>query len=130
MGDVEAANTTVRQLHELGVRMAIDDFGTGYSSLNYLKKFPINTVKVDRSFIMDIPESEDDKAITSAVIAMAHRLNMEVVAEGVETQEQLSFLLEHDCEYAQGYLFAKPLSLSNLRPMILPNVRVMRSRKS
>jgi EAL domain-containing protein (putative c-di-GMP-specific phosphodiesterase class I) len=130
MGDVEAANTTVRQLHELGVRMAIDDFGTGYSSLNYLKKFPINTVKVDRSFIMDIPESADDKAITSAVIAMAHRLNMEVVAEGVETHEQLNFLLEHDCEYAQGFLFAKPLSLDNLRPMILPNVRVMRSRKS
>lgn len=130
MGDVEAATTTVRQLHELGVRMAIDDFGTGYSSLNYLKKFPINTVKVDRSFIMDIPESADDKAITSAVIAMAHRLNMEVVAEGVETQQQLDFLVEHDCEYAQGYLFAKPLSLSNLRPMILPNVRVMRSTRS
>ncbi len=130
MGDVEAANTTVRQLHELGVRMAIDDFGTGYSSLNYLKKFPINTVKVDRSFVMDIPESEDDKAITSAVIAMAHRLNMEVVAEGVETQAQLNFLVEHDCEYAQGYLFAKPLSLANLRPMIMPNVRVMRQRKS
>ncbi len=127
MGDVEAANTTVRQLHELGVRMAIDDFGTGYSSLNYLKKFPINTVKVDRSFVMDIPESADDMAITSAVIAMAHRLNMEVVAEGVETQEQLNFLLEHDCEYAQGYLFAKPLPLASLRPMILPNVRVLRS---
>ena len=130
MGDVEAANTTVRQLHELGVRLAIDDFGTGYSSLNYLKKFPINTVKVDRSFIMDIPESADDKAITSAVIAMAHRLNMEVVAEGVETQAQLDFLLEHDCEYAQGYLFAKPLPLSHLRPMIMPNVRVMRRRTS
>jgi len=130
MGDVEAANTTVRQLHELGVRMAIDDFGTGYSSLNYLKKFPINTVKVDRSFVMDIPESEDDKAITSAVIAMAHRLNMEVVAEGVETQAQLDFLLEHDCDYAQGYLFAKPLPLTNLRQMILPNVRIMRGGKS
>jgi diguanylate cyclase (GGDEF)-like protein/PAS domain S-box-containing protein len=127
MGDVEAANTTVRQLHELGVRMAIDDFGTGYSSLNYLKKFPINTVKVDRSFVMDIPESADDMAITSAVIAMAHRLNMEVVAEGVETKAQLDFLLEHDCEYAQGYLFAKPLPLADLRPMILPNMRVMRS---
>jgi len=130
MGDVEAANTTIRQLHELGVRLAIDDFGTGYSSLNYLKKFPIDTVKVDRSFIMDIPESADDMAITSAVVAMAHRLNMEVVAEGVETQAQLDFLIEHDCEYAQGYLFAKPLPLSHLRPMIMPNVRVMRSRRS
>jgi EAL domain-containing protein (putative c-di-GMP-specific phosphodiesterase class I) len=130
MGNVEAANATVRQLHELGVRLAIDDFGTGYSSLNYLKKFPIDTVKVDRSFIMDIPESADDKAITSAVVAMAHRLNMEVVAEGVETQAQLDFLLELDCEYAQGFLFAKPLPLSHLRPMIMPNVRVMRSSSS
>ncbi|MGE0623032.1 MAG: EAL domain-containing protein, partial [Pseudomonadales bacterium] len=95
-------------------------------SLNYLKKFPINTVKVDRSFIMDIPDSADDKAITSAVIAMAHRLNMEVVAEGVETREQYEFLMEHDCEYAQGYLFSKPLPLTNVRPMIQPNVRVMR----
>lgn len=127
MGDVDAANATVRQLHALGVRMAIDDFGTGYSSLNYLKKFPINTVKVDRSFIMDIPSSEDDKAITSAVIAMAHRLNMEVVAEGVETRDQFDFLVEHDCEYAQGYLWSKPLPLDNIRHMIQPNVRVMRS---
>ncbi len=126
MGDVDAANTTVRQLHALGVRLAIDDFGTGYSSLNYLKKFPITTVKVDRSFIMDIPESADDKAITSAVIAMAHRLNMEVVAEGVETREQYEFLVQQDCEYAQGYLFSKPLPLTNVRHMLQPNVRVMR----
>ena len=128
MGDIEAVSMTVQQLHELGVRLAIDDFGTGYSSLSYLKKFPINTVKVDRSFIMDIPESEDDKAITSAVIAMAHKLNMEVVAEGVETKAQYEFLVEHECEYAQGFLFAKPLPLSHLRPMIQPNVRVMRTR--
>lgn len=128
MGDVEAASTTVRQMHDLGVRLAIDDFGTGYSSLNYLKKFPINTVKVDRSFIMDIPESADDKAITSAVIAMAHRLNMEVVAEGVETNEQYEFLREHGCEYGQGYLFGKPLPLTHVRPMIRPNVRVIRGR--
>jgi EAL domain-containing protein (putative c-di-GMP-specific phosphodiesterase class I) len=128
MGDIEAVSMTVQQLHELGVRLAIDDFGTGYSSLSYLKKFPINTVKVDRSFIMDIPESEDDKAITSAVIAMAHKLNMDVVAEGVETKAQYDFLVQHDCEYAQGFLFAKPLPLSHLRPMIQPNVRVMRTR--
>ena len=127
MGDVDAANQTVRQLHDLGVRLAIDDFGTGYSSLNYLKKFPINTVKVDRSFVMDIPDSPDDMAITSAVIAMAHRLNMEVVAEGVETREQFEFLIEHDCEYAQGYLFSKPLPLDNIRHMIQPNLRVMRN---
>jgi len=129
MGDVDAANQTVRQLHDLGVRLAIDDFGTGYSSLNYLKKFPINTVKVDRSFIMDIPDSEDDKAITSAVIAMAHRLNMEVVAEGVETRDQFEFLVEHECEYAQGYLFSKPLPLDNVRHMIQPNIRMLQAGK-
>jgi len=113
-------------MHALGIRLAIDDFGTGYSSLNYLKKFPISTVKVDRSFIMDIPGSEDDKAITSAVIAMAHRLNMEVVAEGVESREQYDFLMQHDCEYGQGYLFSKPLPLTSIRPMLQPNIRVMR----
>jgi diguanylate cyclase (GGDEF)-like protein/PAS domain S-box-containing protein len=128
MGDIEAANQTVQRLHELGVKLAIDDFGTGYSSLNYLKKFPIDTVKVDRSFIMDIPVSSDDMAITSAVIAMAHRLNMAVVAEGVETREQLEFLQEHGCEYAQGYLFSKPLPLSNVKSMLLPNVRLLRGR--
>jgi len=126
MGDIEAANQTVQKLHELGVKLAIDDFGTGYSSLNYLKKFPIDTVKVDRSFIMDIPDSADDRAITSAVIAMAHRLNMAVVAEGVETRDQLEFLQSNGCEYAQGYLFSKPVPLANVRSMLAPNVRLLR----
>ena len=118
MQDVEAASQTVQRLHDLGADLAIDDFGTGYSSLNYLKKFPINTVKVDRSFVIDIPESEDDMAITSAVIAMAHQLKMEVVAEGVETPEQLNFLRRHNCEYAQGYLFGRPMPLKDLRELI------------
>ena len=126
MSDVEAANQTVQKLHQLGLKLAIDDFGTGYSSLNYLKKFPIDTVKVDRSFIMDIPESADDMAITSAVIAMAHRLNMSVVAEGVETRDQLEFLQSNGCEFAQGYLFSKPLPIASIRPMLSPNVRLLR----
>ncbi|MCB1685386.1 MAG: EAL domain-containing protein [Pseudomonadales bacterium] len=125
MSEVEAANQTVRKLHGLGLKLAIDDFGTGYSSLNYLKKFPIDTVKVDRSFIMDIPGSADDMAITSAVIAMAHRLNMSVVAEGVETRAQLEFLQSNECEFAQGYLFSKPVPLASIRPMLAPNVRVL-----
>ncbi len=120
MHDVEAASETVHRLHGLGIRLAIDDFGTGYSSLNYLKKFPINIVKVDKSFVMDIPASADDKAITAAVIAMAHRLNMEVVAEGVETQEQLEFLLAHQCEYAQGYLFGRAVPLDQIRRLLRP----------
>lgn len=118
MHDVEAASETVQRLHDLGVSLAIDDFGTGYSSLNYLKKFPIQTVKVDRSFVMDIPTSPDDMAITAAVIAMAHRLNMQVVAEGVETRAQLKFLHENDCEYAQGYLFSKPEPLDDVMTIL------------
>ena len=106
------------------MRIAIDDFGTGYSSLNYLKKFPIDTVKVDRSFVMDIPESSEDMAITAAVIAMAHGLHMSVVAEGVETTEQLDFLLQHKCEYAQGFLFSKALPLGDVVKMLSANTQV------
>jgi EAL domain-containing protein (putative c-di-GMP-specific phosphodiesterase class I) len=124
----EAASQTLQQLHDLGLRLAIDDFGTGYSSLSYLKKFPIDTVKVDRSFIMDIPNGTDDMAITSAVIAMAHRLNMEVVAEGVETAEQLEFLQREGCDYAQGFLFSKALPLDSMKQLFAPNVRLLRGR--
>lgn len=126
MHDVEAASQTLHQLHDLGLRLAIDDFGTGYSSLNYLKKFPIDTIKVDRSFIMDIPNNADDMAITSAVIAMAHRLNMEVVAEGVETAQQLEFLRQQECDYAQGFLFSKAVPLDIVKRMFAPNVRLLR----
>jgi diguanylate cyclase (GGDEF)-like protein/PAS domain S-box-containing protein len=118
MQDVEAAADIIERLHELGIRVAIDDFGTGYSSLNYLKKFPISTVKVDRSFISDIPASSDDMEITAAVIAMAQRLKMKVVAEGVENEEQVSFLIEHSCDYAQGYLFSRPLPLAELAKLL------------
>jgi EAL domain-containing protein (putative c-di-GMP-specific phosphodiesterase class I) len=118
MQDIAAAEMTVARLHELGIQLAIDDFGTGYSSLNYLKRFPINTVKVDRSFVKDIPGSEDDCAITAAVIAMAHRLQMAVVAEGVETDEQIAFLRQHGCEFAQGFRYSKPVPLEAMRLMI------------
>ncbi|MEM9621748.1 MAG: EAL domain-containing protein, partial [Pseudomonadota bacterium] len=133
MQDVEAAQTTVNRLAELGVHLAIDDFGTGYSSLNYLKRFPINTVKVDRSFVMDIPANPDDMAITRAVIAMAHQLKMEVVAEGVETIEQFSFLSEHHCEYAQGWLFSKAIPLQqvlDLLPQVLPHQQYIQERNA
>ncbi|MFU8815628.1 MAG: EAL domain-containing protein [Pseudomonadales bacterium] len=128
MQDVEAAASIIDQLHQLGIRLAIDDFGTGYSSLNYLKKFPISTVKVDRSFIADIPASSDDTEITAAVIAMAHRLKLNVVAEGVETQEQLEFLVEQRCDYAQGYLFSRALTLEDTRVALKPNLRLLHNR--
>jgi EAL domain-containing protein (putative c-di-GMP-specific phosphodiesterase class I) len=121
MSDAEAASATVHRLHELDVKLAIDDFGTGYSSLNYLKRFPISTVKVDRSFVMDIPSNTDDMAITAAVIAMAHRLNLEVVAEGIETPAQLKFLVEHRCEYGQGYHFSKPVTFDAVLDLIQEN---------
>ncbi len=120
MQDIDVALATLNRLADLGLRFAIDDFGTGYSSLNYLKKFPINTVKVDRSFIMDIPHNPDDMEISAAVIAMAHRLNMEVVAEGVETEEQLRFLQRQQCDYGQGYLFAKPVPYDAFRALLAP----------
>jgi EAL domain-containing protein (putative c-di-GMP-specific phosphodiesterase class I) len=88
----------------------MDDFGTGYSSLSYLKKFPIDVIKIDRSFIKDIPENQDDMEITSAVIAMAHNLKLKVVAEGIETAAQLNFLRRQQCDIGQGYLFDKPIA--------------------
>ena len=89
--------------------MSIDDFGTGYSSLGYLKRFPIDNVKIDRSFIKDLPHDTDDAAITRAVIAMAQSLRIRVVAEGVETREQLDFLRDHECDECQGYFVSRPL---------------------
>jgi len=127
MQDVDAASVILNRLHELGIRLAIDDFGTGYSSLNYLKKFPINTVKVDRTFITDIPQNSDDMEITAAVIAMAHRLRMQVVAEGVETAAQLEFLTEQHCNFAQGYLFSRALPLREIGKLLGGRVALLRT---
>ena len=102
------------QLKQLGLTLAMDDFGTGYSSLSYLKKFPIDIIKIDRSFIKEIPDNQDDMEITSAVIAMAHNLKLKVVAEGIETAEQLAFLRRHRCDVGQGYLFDRPIPGSEL----------------
>ncbi|MBC2679594.1 sensor domain-containing phosphodiesterase [Pseudomonas baltica] len=99
----------LEQLKQLGMTLAMDDFGTGYSSLSYLKKFPIDVIKIDRSFIHEIPDNQDDMEITSAVIAMAHNLKLKVVAEGIETAAQLAFLRRQRCDVGQGYLFDKPI---------------------
>jgi diguanylate cyclase (GGDEF)-like protein len=109
MDNIDAAASTMRALHCSGIRISIDDFGTGYSSLNHLKRFPINTVKIDRSFIRDITTDTDDAAIVGAIISMAHNMELKVIAEGVETEEQLEFLRKLHCDEIQGFLFSPPV---------------------
>jgi len=109
MRDPERAVTLLRSLKAMGIHLSIDDFGTGYSSLSYLKRFPLDSVKIDRSFIQDLPGDADDAGITQAIIAMAHSLRLGVIAEGVETEEQRHFLRENGCDEMQGYLFSRPL---------------------
>lgn len=108
MADPESAAATMHQLTQAGVRIALDDFGTGYSSLSYLKKFPIHSLKIDRSFVRDITTTASDAAIAVAVITLAHSLKLEVIAEGIETREQLDFLSERYCDQMQGFYFYKP----------------------
>ncbi|OWW19308.1 putative bifunctional diguanylate cyclase/phosphodiesterase [Noviherbaspirillum denitrificans] len=109
MRDVDKSLVILKKLKELGVKISIDDFGTGYSSLNYLKRFPVDTLKIDRSFVSDIADDQDDAAIVKAVISLAHILNLRVVAEGVEAEEQRRFLLENGCDEVQGYYFGRPV---------------------
>ena len=109
MRDAEFANSVLHALRELGVKLAIDDFGTGYSSLSYLRQFPIDTLKIDKSFVNRITSSMDDATIVSAVINMAKSLKLRVIAEGVETSEQCTFLLVQDCDEGQGYYFGHPM---------------------
>ncbi|MGZ8239147.1 MAG: two-component system response regulator [Methylobacter sp.] len=109
MQEPERTLQVLQQLHKLGVRLSIDDFGTGYSSLTYLRRFPVHSVKIDRSFVMDIPGDEGCMTLVRAIIALAHELELQVTAEGVETEEQMAFLKTQDCDMLQGYLFSRPV---------------------
>jgi diguanylate cyclase (GGDEF)-like protein/PAS domain S-box-containing protein len=111
--DVRLLND-MQRLCDLGVGFSLDDFGTGYSSLSYLKRFPVSNLTADHSFVRDIPDDKDDMAITAAIISMAHNLNMRVIAEGVETKEQLVFLQEKGCDEVQGYLISRPLPAADI----------------
>jgi diguanylate cyclase (GGDEF)-like protein len=117
----DADNTLIslRKLKEAGVSLSVDDFGTGYSSLSYLKRFPIDTLKIDRSFVKDIDIDPDDAAICAAILAMAHQLGLNVVAEGVESEKQLEFLRQHKCNQIQGYLCSPPLSAEAFARMLI-----------
>lgn len=114
MGDVAANVALLDQLVTLGIKLSVDDFGTGYSSLSYLKRLPFKTLKIDRSFIQDITDDSDDVAIIAAIIAMAHRLGLQVIAEGVETQAQLTHLHAEGCDAVQGFLLGQPLSIEEI----------------
>ena len=114
MDDIDAAISVMEGLRALGCQLSIDDFGTGYSSLAYLKRFPLTSLKIDRSFIRDIPGDQNDVEISCAIIALAHTLGLAVVAEGVETEEQAQFLADNGCEYLQGYYLDRPMPIAQL----------------
>jgi len=132
MENAEATIATLRALKERGVQLSIDDFGTGYSSLSYLKRFPIHTLKIDQSFVKDIDQDPNSAAIGKSIIALAHNLNLKVVAEGVETEQQRAFLQECGCDFMQGFLFHTPEPAERLTQVwqkeFLPAVRCSSSR--
>lgn len=118
MQDAEQAVATMKELQALGVHLSIDDFGTGYSSLSALKHFPVGRLKIDKSFIDDIPEDENDKAVAGAIISLGRSLNLRVIAEGVETEEQVAFLRENNCDEMQGYYFSKPVAAPDIERLL------------
>jgi EAL domain-containing protein (putative c-di-GMP-specific phosphodiesterase class I) len=118
LDDVEQAVRTLDALKDIGVQLSIDDFGTGYSSLTYLRRFPIDIVKIDQSFVRKLGTDSRDASIVNAVILLASGLSLDVVAEGVETTEQLDALAAMSCGYAQGYLFSKPRPVAELEEFL------------
>jgi EAL domain-containing protein (putative c-di-GMP-specific phosphodiesterase class I) len=124
MQDIELAVATMGELQGLGVQLSIDDFGTGYSSLSALKTFPVARLKIDKSFIDGLPADENDKAVASAVISLGQKLHLRVIAEGVETDEQLAFLRENNCDEMQGYHFSKPVESREIAALLRARVQL------
>jgi len=118
MHQVQTGIATLEALKEIGLKLSVDDFGTGHSSLNYLKRFPLDKLKVDRSFVMDIPMNRDDMAISTAIVVLAKSMALEVIAEGVETPEQLAFFKSLNCDSFQGFIFSKPVSPKEITDML------------
>ncbi|HEY5525842.1 MAG TPA: EAL domain-containing protein, partial [Clostridium sp.] len=118
MEDLDASMKVLNEVKDMKIKIALDDFGTGYSSLTYLKKLPIDVVKLDREFIRNISKIGEDQVIVEYAINLIHRLKMEIVAEGIETKEQLEFLKKNNCDYGQGYLFSKPISREEFEKLL------------
>ena len=118
MDDVDGHVAVMRDLKKLGLSLALDDFGKGYSSLSYLHRFPIDRIKIDRDFVRGLPNSRADQAIVSAVLSFARALEMEVVAEGVETEQHVDALRELGCEYAQGFFFHRPMEAERISALL------------
>ncbi|MBV2092545.1 MAG: EAL domain-containing protein, partial [Candidatus Thiodiazotropha sp. (ex Ctena orbiculata)] len=114
MENPEEAIKVLSKIDNIGIKLALDDFGTGYSSLSYLKRLPITKLKIDRSFIKDLPNDTEDKAISKAVIALAKSLDLEILAEGVETVDQIEFLVENGCVVFQGFFYSKPIPVGEM----------------
>ena len=127
MHDAEAVTVALRELRRRGVSISIDDFGTGYSSLAYVKKFPVDRIKIDQSFVRNMTTDPNDAAIVRAVINLGHSLGIDVIAEGVENQDQVEILRTEGCEEAQGYLFAKPLPLAEFEALVRSDAAIARS---
>jgi EAL domain-containing protein (putative c-di-GMP-specific phosphodiesterase class I) len=108
----------LNRFRKAGIEVALDDFGTGYSAMSYLKKFNIDYLKIDRSFVRDLETDQNDRAIAEAIVVMAHKLGLKTIAEGVETEQQKKILAEVGCDYVQGYYFAKPLPIEDFLSLV------------
>jgi diguanylate cyclase len=124
MQDSTSTSAVLHALKKIGLHLALDDFGTGYSSLNHLKRFPIDTLKIDRSFVHGIATNSDDASIVGAMISMGNHLHKRVVAEGVETPDQLAFLQNHECPYGQGYYFSQPVAARECTQLLRHGIAV------
>ena len=114
----DEVRSSLETLRDMGVRLSLDDFGTGYSSLGYLKELPFHTLKIDQSFVSKIPGQSGDRQIVTTILALAKGFELQVIAEGIETQEQYDFLRDHGCEFGQGYLMSRPQAADNLAAML------------
>ncbi len=119
MNNPDKAIIVLNQLSDMGIELAVDDFGTGYSSLSYLKRLPIHKLKIDQSFIKDLPDDEEDATITKSVITLAKSLNLKIIAEGVETEAQKNFLVENGCKNIQGYFYGEPMQAEEMEGLFL-----------